>query len=152
MRANRTDLATLTTNLSTLAEQLARCQGLALGRAFLLTFGKATLPAIRYSQERETPIGCDAYARGERTYTDEALYVLGDLPASYLRSPGGKYTNGPSYQFDVRDDASAAGAIGGHLWYVACHSNATGPHFILHQVRSDRVGAFRLHKGTARTL
>lgn len=85
---------------------LAACAGVTLGDAFMLKIGSRTYSAVRYEQ--------NGSAR---------LFVLGTLPASYLRNPGGMYTPGLHYAFNVKDCERAAGALGG-VWYIAGHSNA----------------------------
>jgi hypothetical protein len=50
-----------------------------------LTIGKTVYPACRYTETLNTPIGCEAYRRGEREYTREMIYVTGMLPSANLR-------------------------------------------------------------------
>jgi hypothetical protein len=51
-----------------------------------VTIGRTTYEGVRYKQTRKVLEGCRAYTEGEREYVQEALYLLGDLPATYRRS------------------------------------------------------------------
>src|SRR5262245_15952908 len=61
---------------------------------FTLQIGSQRYGAIAYRQECEVSEGCRAYQEGQRVYTRAALYVLGALPPSYVRS------SRTVYQFD----------------------------------------------------
>jgi len=75
-------------------------------RPCTVTIGKATYHGAHYRETLDIPRNTPAHARGERKYTTEKLYLLGDLPAAYKRS------SKTCFRFigDSRD------------WYVACHS------------------------------
>lgn len=50
-----------------------------------VTIGRETYPAARYVEYLETPTGTPAYARGERAYTREMIYCVGNLPSAKVR-------------------------------------------------------------------
>src|SRR5262245_4774780 len=50
-----------------------------------VTIGRTTYSGAFYAQTREHIPGSRAYLQGEREYTHSALYLLGDVPASYRR-------------------------------------------------------------------
>jgi len=126
-----------TLKLSAAAKMLRKCAGLEMGRAYLLTIGRETYPAIRYSQTRPLLQGSPAYNAKALADTVQAFYVLADkLPACYRRNPGGLYTPGLRFAFNVEPEASGASAAEG-LWYVASYSSEESvklgglPHFLL---------------------
>jgi hypothetical protein len=47
--------------------------------------GRTTYVGASYSQTRDVDPGCRAYEDGERTYVQSGYYLLGALPASWLR-------------------------------------------------------------------
>lgn len=49
------------------------------------------MPASYYRQQRATPLNSRAWHAGERTYEQRGYYVLGALPASYLRDSNTVY-------------------------------------------------------------
>lgn len=123
--------------LARLFQHLSGCPRLTLGRAFVLSIGRTSYVAVRYSQVFESPQGAPV----QGSHVKQALYVLGELPPSYTRNPGSVSTNGMHYRFDVRDCADAAGALAGD-WYVAGYSTPQsqgefGPNFLLFQVAAD---------------
>ncbi len=61
--------------------------------------------AASYVAKFNTTESCDAYRRGERTYWQSFIYVLGELPACYRRSS--------HVAFTIAGDPSE--------WYVACY-------------------------------
>jgi len=68
-----------------------------------VTIKNVTYPAARYTQTRSTPEGSDAWCRGERTYTREMIYCLGELPKHYVRRSKAAYL--------MPNDS--------HEWYIA---------------------------------
>lgn len=52
----------------------------------VVRIGRSVYPGAFYLQTRKVLSGCAAYARGERSYVQRGLYLLGNLPASYRRS------------------------------------------------------------------
>lgn len=103
-------------------QHLALCDGVKLGAAYLLTIGRQRFPAIRYTQVVPIQAGCPAYDRGEREHTREALYVLGELPPSYVHNPGSMRASGLHYAFDAMSETPAdTGAGTAGVWHVAGH-------------------------------
>lgn len=154
---NYATLAHVAPNLAEVVAHLAPLDRLTLGRAVVLSIGGASHVAVRYSQVRDTLEGSRAHANGERTYTVEAFYVLGQLPSAYVQRKARRFA------FNVRDDADAAGACGG-VWYVAGHTTPesqararelghySGPHYLLFREEREPIEAGRIMEGTARTL
>lgn len=68
-----------------------------------ITIKGTSYAAARYAENVTISPGCDAYARGERQYTREAIYVLGPLPKHYQRRRKAAYV----VQGDTRE------------WYIA---------------------------------
>lgn len=62
----------------------------------VVRIGRTEYVGATYTQERDTPQGCRAYDAGERTYYQHGLYLVGSLPASYVRSShtAYRYPNG----------------------------------------------------------
>lgn len=79
----------------------------------VVRIGKTKYVGALYTQERDTPEGCRAYREGQRIYYQRALYLVGDLPSSYLRSSHTAYV--------WSDDRMAEGArwYSARRWYVA---------------------------------
>ncbi len=163
-------MKTATPNLSATLALLKKCPGVTIGRAYLLTIGRETYPAVRYSERVTIGEGCPAYDRGEREYVREAFYVLAEkLPPSYRHNPGSMGSMGLRFRFNVERDADAAGACSG-AWYVSGHleresadalrpdqkrfhpRDAQGnalPHFVLHLETLPSLGARRVVVGRA---
>lgn len=59
-----------------------------------VTIGRTTYVGAHYTQVRDVDPGCRAYDDGKRTYTIEALYLLGQLPSSYVHRHAGAYLDG----------------------------------------------------------
>lgn len=145
----------MTTTLKAARKYLQEC-GATVHDSFELTIGVQTYEAVRYTQRRPTQPGCPAYARGERESTVEALFVLGELPSSYKRNPGGMYTNGLQYRLD---EAEIAGN-----WYVAGYSTTasrqraasegrfSAANFLLMLATSPPIGPQKYRNAKARKL
>lgn len=52
----------------------------------LVQIGAQEFAGALFTQTRDSLVGSRAYAAGEREYAQRALYLLGGLPPSYLRS------------------------------------------------------------------
>jgi hypothetical protein len=50
-----------------------------------VTIGRTTYVGARYEQVRDISPGTRAHAEGKREYVQRALYLLGSLPAAYVR-------------------------------------------------------------------
>lgn len=59
-----------------------------------VTIGRTTYVGAHYTQVRDIDPGCRAYDEGRRTYTIEALYLLGQLPSSYVHRHASRYVDG----------------------------------------------------------
>ncbi len=68
--------------LATVWKFLDGLDGVYVLNTLLLTIGRTTYPAVSYSRPQSDGV---------------SLYVLGDLPPSYRRNPGGTYTVGVRY-------------------------------------------------------
>lgn len=60
----------------------------------LATIGRTTYVGASYVQTRDISPGCRAYRDGERTYRQSGYYLLGRLPASYVRKSSTLYDVG----------------------------------------------------------
>ena len=66
-------------------------------------------PAAAYVQRLDTPEGSPAYARGERRYLRQAVYVAGMLPRDYCHNTRCVFRFPQSMAAPPRD------------WYIACY-------------------------------
>jgi hypothetical protein len=57
-----------------------------------VTIEGVTYAGARYTEQLTTPEGSDAYRRGERTYTREMIYLIGNLPRHYVKRSKAAYT------------------------------------------------------------
>lgn len=154
------NLSELAPNLSKISEHLAALPNVKLHRAFVLNFGKRECVALRYSDTREHTPGTPAYERGERTYTHEALYVLGELPSAYVQRKARVFRHSIAHGRDL----SLAPLLAG-LWYVAGYSTPAsqkkaleaghydGPHFYLFRDSgSESIEARKIGETSAQSL
>lgn len=125
--------------LARVCAHLESCERLRILGVALLTIKGRTALAVEYRQERDIAPGCEAYARGQRTDTVHAWYVLGNLPPCYVRNPGSMRSSGLHFE----------SVLGGERaeWIVAGHSTPDserlalesgsihyGPHYLLHKL------------------
>jgi hypothetical protein len=97
-----------------------------------VTIGRSTFYGASYAQVREVSPGCRAYAEGEREYTMRALYLLGELPASYRHRHAGAYVGPDGTRFYVaghyaQDPESALSANAYHPFgrmFMLCPDSA----------------------------
>ena len=80
-------------------------------REVTVRIGRTTYQGAFYKQDRKVSPGCRAYDEGQRDYTIEGLEVIGELPASWVRSSRTVYRMAG----DDRD------------WYVAGYYNRDEP-------------------------
>lgn len=97
--------------MATLQEWLESCGGFDV-RPCRVAIGKATYVAARYKQTLRTPENSPAWNRGEREYTRESIYCIGERPSAYKRSS-------KTYFRFIGDSQD---------WYVCCYCPAEVSH------------------------
>lgn len=142
-----------TPKLSAALAMLSECKGLKIRGAYLLTIGRESYAAVRYSQTMIETGGQVSHSGKPLDWTREAFYVLSDkLPASYRRNPGGCYTEGLRFAF------TSPGELCEGLWYVAAYSSDESVklgglrHFLLFKETQPNPAEGRIQFGKAISL
>jgi len=83
------------TESSSAVADFLRAQDRTSASSVRVKIGRTTYNGAEYCQVRDTPRECRAYAEGERTYVVSGFYLLGTLPASFVRDGRTTYVEAP---------------------------------------------------------
>lgn len=98
-----------------------------------VTIGRTVYVGAIYAQQRDHTPGTRAYADGGRTYYVGGLYLLGDLPPSYVHRHARAYIDADGARWFVAGYADAETAADPRY----AHAHPVGAHFLL---MPDRLG------------